>query len=363
MNGNDAIFKGKAKIRVIGVGGGGCNAVDRMIDDNVEGIDFIAINTDHQVLNSSKASMLLQIGEKLTKGLGAGGVPEIGRKAAEESREDVKKAIEGADMVFITAGMGGGTGTGAAPVIAGIAKEMNVLTVAIITKPFAFELKKRMKNALAGIEELSKNVDTLIVIPNQSLMEVLDKNVLLVDALKKADEILSQGVQGISDLINKPGIMNLDFADIKTIMANKGVAYMGIGRASGKARAEEATLRAIKSPLLETSISGAKSVLISISGDSKLDLNDASTPPGIIGDSVDEDANLIYGTTINDNLADELVVTVIATGFDSENEAAPPEGAKAEIPEKAVLPKINELGSEAPIDLPIFLQKRKRNAE
>jgi len=308
-----------AVIRVIGVGGGGCNAVDRMIDDKVQHIDFIAVNTDNQVLNRSKAPTLIQLGEKLTRGLGAGGDPDVGRKAAEESREEVRASLEGADMVFVTAGMGGGTGTGAAPVIAGLAREMGILTVGVVTKPFHFELKKRMRNALSGLDELKKNVDTLVVIPNQKLLDIADNaEITLVDALKKADEILSQGVQGISDLIQKPGVINQDFADVKSIMVNKGIAHMGIGRASGKNKAEQAALKAINSPLLETSIDGAKFVLLAISGDAKLGLLEAGKPAEIVGDQVDDEAEMIYGTSINDVLSDEIVVTVIATGFEEE---------------------------------------------
>ncbi|MDR2902962.1 MAG: cell division protein FtsZ, partial [Clostridiales bacterium] len=253
-------------IKVVGVGGGGNNAVNRMIDDNVEFIEYIAVNTDFQVLKLSKAPQVIQLGEKLTRGLGAGGNPEVGRKAAEETREEIAQILNGADIVFITSGMGGGTGTGAAPVIAGIAKEMGILTVGVVTKPFPFEGNRRMKNALNGIDELKNNVDTLIVIPNQKLLEVISKETTALDAFKKADEVLRQGVQGIADLILNPCIINLDFADIRTIMSDKGLAHMGVGRSSGRNKIETAVEMAIKSPLLETSIDGAENVLISIAG-------------------------------------------------------------------------------------------------
>ncbi|MCL2853492.1 MAG: cell division protein FtsZ [Defluviitaleaceae bacterium] len=304
-----------AKLRVIGVGGGGNNAVDRMIEDNVESIDFISVNTDHQALERSKASIRIQLGDKLTRGLGAGGKPEVGQRAADESRDEIAAAISGSDMLFITAGMGGGTGTGAAPVIASIAHDMGILTVGVVTKPFMFEGKPRMRNALEGIAELRKYVDTLVVIPNQKLLEIIDKDTTLTDSFRKADEVLRQGVQGISDLISKPGTINLDFADVKTIMFQKGIAHMGVGRASGKNKTETAAELAIKSPLLETSIAGAKSVLISIAGDAGLALSDIDIAANIINSAIDEDAEIIFGTSINDDLRDEVIVTVIATGL------------------------------------------------
>ena len=307
---------GNARIIVIGVGGGGCNAVDRMIEDNVEFIDFVAVNTDHQVLESSKAPIRIQIGEKLTRGLGAGGDPSVGMKAAEESEEEISKTISGADMVFITAGMGGGTGTGAAPIVARIAKALNVLTVGVVTKPFAFEGKKRMKNATDGIDELKKHVDTLIVIPNQKLLNIVERDTSLKDSFKKADEILRQGVEGIASIILKPGVINLDFADVKTTMINKGVAHMGVGRASGKNKAEDAARMAINSPLLETTMEGAKNVLISISGDESLSLLDTEMAADIINSDTDDDAEIILGTSINPDLNDEVIITVIATGLD-----------------------------------------------
>ena len=307
---------GNARIIVIGVGGGGCNAVDRMIEDNVEFIDFVAVNTDHQVLESSKAPIRIQIGEKLTRGLGAGGDPSVGMKAAEESEEEIAKMISGSDMVFITAGMGGGTGTGAAPIVARISKSLNVLTVGVVTKPFAFEGKKRMKNATDGIDELKKHVDTLIVIPNQKLLNIVERDTSLKDSFKKADEILRQGVEGIASIILKPGVINLDFADVKTTMINKGVAHMGVGRASGKNKAEDAARMAINSPLLETTMEGAKNVLISISGDDSLSLLDTEMAADIINSDTDDDAEIILGTSINPDLNDEVIITVIATGLD-----------------------------------------------
>jgi len=311
-----------AKIKVIGVGGGGNNAVDRMIEDNVEFIDFIAVNTDHQVLELSRAPTRIQLGEKLTRGLGAGGNPEVGRQSAQETTDEITAAISGSDMVFVTAGMGGGTGTGAAPVIANIAKEQGVLTVGVVTKPFLFEGKKRMKNAQDGIEELKKSVDTLIVIPNQKLLDIIEKDTSLKDSFKKADEVLRQGVEGIASLILKAGVINLDFADVRTTMINKGIAHMGVGRASGKNKAEAAARMAINSPLLETTMSGAKNILISIAGDSNLGLMETSAATDIISEDADDDAEIILGTSLNDDLKDEVVITVIATGIDAESAAA-----------------------------------------
>lgn len=304
-----------AKIVVVGVGGGGNNAVNRMIDDNLNGVDFVAVNTDVQALQGSKSNVKIQIGEKLTRGLGAGANPEVGLKAAEESKDELAQSVKGADMVFVTAGMGGGTGTGAAPVIASIAKELNILTVGVVTKPFDFEGKTRMRNAEFGITELKKVVDTLIVIPNQKLLSVIDRRTTVTNAFKKADEILQQAVQGISDTIYTPGIINLDFADVATVMSNKGIAHIGIGRAKGENKAEEAAKLAISSPLLETTIDGAKDMLINISGDSNMSMFDASEAIGLIQESTGNDSNIIYGQIIDDTLEDELVVTVIATGF------------------------------------------------
>ena len=307
-----------AQIKVVGVGGGGNNAVDRMIEDGLDGVEFISVNTDSQQLVDSKSPVKIQIGEKLTKGLGAGGNPDIGERSAEETQEEVAQALKGADMVFITAGMGGGTGTGAAPKIASISKEMGILTVGVVTKPFNFEGKKRMANAERGIMELKKNVDTLVIIPNQRLMGIIDKKTTLTEAFKKVDEVLRQGVQGIADLISKPGVINLDFADVRTIMADQGIAHMGIGQASGENKAEVAAKAAIQSPLLETTIEGAKSVLINFSGDSDLGLLETEEAAELIRESLDPEAEIIFGTTINEDLTDQVVVTVIATGLEDE---------------------------------------------
>ncbi len=312
-----------AQIKVVGVGGGGNNAVDRMIEDGLDGVEFISVNTDSQQLVDSKSPVKIQIGEKLTKGLGAGGNPDIGERSAEETQEEVAQALKGADMVFITAGMGGGTGTGAAPKIASISKEMGILTVGVVTKPFNFEGKKRMANAERGIMELKKNVDTLVIIPNQRLMGIIDKKTTLTEAFKKVDEVLRQGVQGIADLISKPGVINLDFADVRTIMADQGIAHMGIGQASGENKAEVAAKAAIQSPLLETTIEGAKSVLINFSGDSDLGLLETEEAAELIRESLDPEAEIIFGTTINEDLTDQVVVTVIATGLEDEEAPVP----------------------------------------
>lgn len=366
----DTQNSGLAKIKVIGVGGGGNNAVDRMIEDKIENISFINVNTDFQALMSSKAPARIQLGDKLTRGLGAGGVPEVGRKAAEETKEEIAQAIAGSDMIFVTAGMGGGTGTGAAPVIAEIAKGLGILTVGVVTKPFNFEGKKRMRNALEGIAELKKNVDTLVVIPNQKLFEVIAKDTTMVDSFKKADEILRQGVLAIADLISKPGMVNLDFADVRSIMQNKGVAHMGVGRATGKNKTEEATMNAINSPLLETSINGARSVLLSVAGDERLSLMEVDAAGKIVTDTVDPDANIIFGTTINNELVDEVVVTVIATELERElprieHVPAAQNTEVAAVPvveEKEPLTPINESipKNEMVIDIPVFLQNRKK---
>ncbi len=307
-----------ALIKVIGVGGGGNNAVNRMIEHGVEGVEFIAVNTDAQALNLSEAEVKLQIGTKLTRGLGAGANPEVGKKAAEESREQIEEALRGADMVFVTAGMGGGTGTGAAPVIAQVAKDLGALTVGVVTRPFTFEGRKRQTQAIAGITAMKDSVDTLIVIPNDKLLEIVDKNTPMLEAFREADNVLRQGVQGISDLIAVPGLINLDFADVKTIMSNKGSALMGIGVSTGENRASEAAKKAISSPLLETSIDGAKGVLMNITGGSNLSLFEVQEAADIVASASDEDVNMIFGSVINDNLKDEIIVTVIATGFTEE---------------------------------------------
>ncbi|GAJ99636.1 cell division protein FtsZ [Geomicrobium sp. JCM 19055] len=305
-----------AQIKVIGVGGGGSNAVNRMIENGLQGVEFIAVNTDAQALQLSQAETKLQLGGKLTRGLGAGANPDIGKKAAEESKEQLEECLTGADMVFITAGMGGGTGTGAAPVIAEVAKEIGALTVGVVTRPFSFEGKKRSTHAKDGIEALKEKVDTLIVIPNDRLLEIVDKNTPMLEAFREADNVLRQGVQGISDLIATPGLINLDFADVKTVMSEKGSALMGIGIATGENRAAEAAKKAISSPLLETSVDGAQGVLMNITGGSNLSLFEVHEAAEIVSDASDPEVNMIFGSVINENLKEEIVVTVIATGFD-----------------------------------------------
>lgn len=307
-----------ARIIVVGVGGAGNNAVNRMIDENIAGVEFIGINTDKQALSMSKATTTMQIGEKLTKGLGAGAKPEIGEKAAEENQEDIQSALKGADMVFVTCGMGGGTGTGAAPVIAKISKDMGILTVGVVTKPFRFEGRVRMNNALAGIEKLKTAVDTLIVIPNDRLLDIVDRRTSIPDAFKKADEVLQQSVQGITDLINEPGLINLDFADIQTVMKDRGVAHIGIGHAKGDDKAIEAVKAAVSSPLLETTIDGASEVLINIAGD--MTLAEANDALSYVQELVGEGAEIILGTTVDEDAQDECSITVIATGLDEKKD-------------------------------------------
>ena len=302
-----------ARIIVIGVGGGGNNAVNRMIDEQIAGVEFIAINTDKQALQLCKAPTLMQIGEQLTKGLGAGAQPEVGEKAAEESEEDISAALKGADMVFVTCGMGGGTGTGATPVVARIAKNQGALTVGVVTKPFRFESRTRMANALAGIDKLKESVDTLIVIPNDKLLEVVDRRTTMPEALKKADEVLQQGIQGITDLINVPSLINLDFADVQTVMKDKGIAHIGIGEGRGDDKALEAVKQAVASPLLETTIQGASHVIINVSGD--ITLMDASDAAEFVQELAGENANIIFGATYDDSKSDEAKITVIATGL------------------------------------------------
>ena len=306
----------KARIKVIGVGGGGNNAVARMVEEGIESIDFLSANTDSKALNKSKAAIRIQLGEKLTRGLGAGGKPEMGRRAAEESRDMISNAIENTDLLFITAGMGGGTGTGAAPVIAQIAREKGILTIGVVTKPFVFEGGPRMRNAIAGIAELKKNVDTLVIIPNERLLSLVGDDVSLVDAFKRADEVLRQGVIGISGVILDEGLVNLDFADVQTVMRDQGIAHMGIGRASGKNKIETAIREAINSPLLETSIHGAKGVIISFTGDSSIGLKSVSHAAQYVVDELDSEAEVMFGATIDDTLKDEVMVTVIATGLE-----------------------------------------------
>ena len=337
-----------AVIKVIGVGGAGGNAVNRMIDDGVQGVSFIAANTDVQALNSNKAENKIQLGPKLTRGLGAGSHPEVGQKAAEESEQTIEDALKGADMIFITAGMGGGTGTGAAPVVAKIARETGALTVGVVTRPFSFEGPKRSKNAAEGITQLKQYVDTLVIIANNRLLEMVDKKTPMMDAFKEADNVLKQGVQGISDLITSTDYVNLDFADVKTVMENQGAALMGLGRASGENRTVEATKLAISSPLLEVSIDGAKQVLLNITGGPDLTLFEAQDASEIVSKAAGDDVNIIFGTSINPNLGDEVVVTVIATGIDSEAEEAASKqlpGRSHQIkaqPKKAAEPEANK---------------------
>ena len=312
-----------ARIIVVGVGGAGNNAVNRMVDENVAGVEFIGVNTDKQALQYCKAPTAMQIGEKLTKGLGAGAKPEIGEKAAEESSEDIQQAFKGSDMVFVTCGMGGGTGTGAAPVIAKIAKDMGILTVAIVTKPFRFEAKQRMQNAMRGIENLKENVDALIVIPNDKLLELVDRRTTMPEALKKADEVLLQAVTGITDLINVPGLINLDFADVQTVMKDKGIAHIGIGKSKGDDKALEAVKQAVASPLLDTSIEGASDVIINVSGD--ISLIEANEAASYVEELAGENANIIFGAIFDEKAQDECTITVIATGI---VEVAPEQAAK-----------------------------------
>ena len=321
-----------AKIIVVGVGGAGNNAVNRMVDGNIEGVEFIGINTDRQALQMCKAPTAIQIGEKLTKGLGAGAQPEIGMKAAEESEEELASALKGADMVFVTCGMGGGTGTGAAPVIARIAKDMGILTVGVVTKPFRFEAKVRMQNAMEGIEHLKDNVDTLIVIPNDKLLEIVDRRTTMPEALKKADEVLQQAVQGITDLINVPGLINLDFADVQTVMTDKGIAHIGIGKAKGDDKAIEAVKQAVSSPLLETTIQGASHVIINVSGDIGLmEANEAAT---YVQELAGDTANIIFGAMYDETVQDEATITVIATGLIDKNLDEPVKKPVAAAPAK-----------------------------
>ncbi|KIL44802.1 cell division protein FtsZ [Jeotgalibacillus soli] len=374
-----------ATIKVIGVGGGGNNAVNRMIEHGVQGVEFIAVNTDAQALNLSKAEIKMQIGGKLTRGLGAGANPEVGKKAAEESREQIEEAIKGADMVFVTAGMGGGTGTGAAPVIAQIARELGSLTVGVVTRPFTFEGRKRANQAAGGISSMKEAVDTLIVIPNDRLLEIVDKSTPMLEAFREADNVLRQGVQGISDLIAVPGLINLDFADVKTIMSNKGSALMGIGVASGENRATEAAKKAISSPLLETSIDGAQGVLMNITGGANLSLYEVQEAADIVASASDQEVNMIFGSVIREDLKEEILVTVIATGFDENMSQAKPTrsqvGGQARqqqpAPSQSNPPKRErEIREEAPsqeqptrssqqpvedtLDIPTFLRNRNR---
>ncbi len=305
-----------AKIIVVGVGGAGNNAVNRMVEEGITGVEFVGVNTDQQALHLCKAPKLLQIGEKLTKGLGAGAKPEIGEKAAEESSEEIAAALKGSDMVFVTCGMGGGTGTGAAPVVARLAKEMGILTVGVVTKPFSFEARARMDNAIGGIERLKEHVDTLIVIPNNKLLQIVDKKTTFPDALKKADEVLQQAVQGITDLINLPAIINLDFADVQTVMKDKGIAHIGIGEGKGDDKANEAVKMAVESPLLESTIEGATHIILNISGD--ISLSDASEAAEYVRSLTGEEVNLIFGAMYDKDMSDRCKITVIATGIEAD---------------------------------------------
>ncbi len=305
-----------ASIKVVGCGGGGNNAVNRMVDAGLRGVEFISVNTDRQALGQSNAQVKIQIGEKLTKGLGAGAIPEVGRRAAEESREEIAQALKGADLVFITAGMGGGTGTGAAPIVAEIARDLGTLTIAVVTKPFNFEGKQRMKNAEAGISELKQHVDTLVVIPNDRLLQVVNKGTTMLEAFRIADDVLRQGIQGISDLIAVPAMINLDFADVKTVMESGGMAHMGIGVGTGENKLVEAAKNAIASPLLETNIDGARAVLINVTGGNDISIMDINEAANLIMEAADPDANIIFGAGIDESMGDDVRITVIATGFE-----------------------------------------------
>ena len=361
-------------IKVIGCGGGGSNAVNRMIVEGLKNVEFIAINTDKQALLLSNANQKIQIGEKLTKGLGAGANPEIGKKAAEESREEITASVKGANMVFITAGMGGGTGTGAAPIVAEIAKSMEILTVGVVTKPFPFEGKRRMRHAEMGIATLKEKVDTLVIIPNERLLNMADKKTTLLDSFKLADEVLRQGVQAISDLITITGVINADFADIKAVMLDKGLAHMGVGFGKGDTRAQDAVKQAISSPLLETSIEGATDVIINFTGGADLGALEVYDAADVVRESVDPDANIIVGAVIDESLSEEIRITVIATGFESENNKIivnPIEEIKKsqvqevvnKEPEVAIDVKQPETSTfEADdLDIPVFLRRQKRH--
>ncbi len=364
-----------AKIKVIGVGGGGGNAVNRMVESGIQGVEFIVANTDLQVLNNSKADVKIQIGASLTDGLGAGAKPEIGKEAAVESKKEIEDALAGADMVFLTCGMGGGTGTGAAPVIAEIAQNLGALTVAIVTKPFSFEGKKRMENALAGLEELKKHVDTLIVIPNDRLREIIDKTTPMLDAFKEVDNVLRRGVQSISDLIAIVGLVNLDFADVKAVMEKSGNAIIGIGIGMGEDRAIEAAKQAVTSPLLETSIQGATDAIINITGGVNLTLFEAEQAAEVVRAAANTDINTIFGSVINENLTDEVIVTVIATGFDKKKEvkeplynnvqntrrSAPRDIEVIDTPQPTPIPVMSsddDDDDDGDYDIPSFLKKR-----
>ena len=362
------MMDGTATIKVIGVGGAGNNAVNRMLDLGIKSVEFIAVNTDRQALAKSKAATKIQIGEKITRGLGAGANPDIGAQSAEESKAELTEVLRGADMVFVTCGMGGGTGTGAAPIVAGIAKEMGILTIGVVTKPFTFEGKKRLAQAERGIDSLKTKVDTLIVIPNDKLLQIIDRKTSMAEAFLMADDVLRQGVQGISDLITVTGTVNLDFADVKTIMLNTGMAHMGTGHASGENKAEDAAKEAIQSPLLETSIEGARGVIINITGGEDLGLQEVNTAAELIQRSVDPEANIIFGTVIDPDMNDEIKITVIATGFEDQNEIKTrldSIGSTSTSPrpwEKKTtsIPSTQDLNSsQNDLDIPSFLRKNK----
>ena len=362
---NNYMMDGTATIKVIGVGGAGNNAINRMIESGIKGVEFIAINTDRQALQLSKANSKIQIGEKLTRGLGAGANPDIGMQAAEESKAEIAEILRGADMVFVTAGMGGGTGTGAAPIVAAAARELGILTIGVVTKPFTFEGKKRLTQAEKGIVNLKEKVDTLVVIPNDKLLQIIDRRTSIVEAFKMADDVLRQGVQGISDLIAIPGLVNLDFADVKTIMLNTGMAHMGIGRASGENRAEDAAKQAVQSPLLETSIEGARGVIINITGGSNLGLHEVNTAAELIQRNVDPEANIIFGAVIDESLDEDIVITVIATGFEKEEGPLSNTLAVGDIVDRAWDKKLNSIPTptdssnpQENLEIPTFLRRK-----
>ena len=370
-NSNLTMMDGNATIKVIGVGGAGNNAVNRMLDLGIKSVEFIAVNTDRQALAKSKASTKIQIGEKITRGLGAGANPDIGAQSAEESKTELSEVLRGADMVFVTCGMGGGTGTGAAPIVAGLAKEMGILTIGVVTKPFTFEGKKRLAQAERGIEALKSKVDTLIVIPDDKLLQIIDRKTSMAEAFLMADDVLRQGVQGISDLITVTGTVNLDFADVKTIMLNTGMAHMGTGHASGENKAEDAAKEAIQSPLLETSIEGARGVIINITGGEDLGLQEVNTAAELIQRSVDPEANIIFGTVIDPNMSDEIKITVIATGFEDQDTIKTPgfdkiggfginSNPKPWEKKTSSIPSNQDLNSPSnDLDIPSFLRKNK----
>ena len=348
-----------AKIKVIGVGGGGCNAVNRMIESGVQGVEFIVANTDLQVLNVSKAETKLQIGKSITNGLGAGANPDVGREAALESKKEIEEALSGADMVFVTCGMGGGTGTGAAPIVAEIAQDLGALTVGIVTKPFRFEGKKRMDHAEIGIEELRHHVDTIIVIPNDRLRDIIDRTTPMMEAFKEVDNALRRGVQSISDLIAVSGLVNLDFADVKTIMSKRGNAIIGIGIGVGENRAVEAAKQAVSSPLLETTIDGATDAIINITGGNSLTLFEAEDAAEVVRNAANTDINTIFGAVINENLNDEVIVTVIATGFDDNMDSDSDEG-DADYTRMDSYNNKDEDEDDGDVDIPPFLRSRDR---